>query len=159
MPKTTIIVSNIINELMTKILNGEVDYNILNQKIEEIHQVSENLNPEEYLYYHGQLDLIRKYYPKLITRDEEKYKSIIWSKSRFFKPILSTLYECGALSHQELADILGIKKNYLSNIIKKMEPYYLLEAESFGSKKIYRLTKNGIQLMKRECETDYTQIF
>ena len=79
------------------------------------------------------------------------------SMSKYVPMFLVYLYEhrnnqyC---SHNELCLFLNLKKNNLSNIVKRLEGMDILDIKKEGRNKYYRLTPNGIKLYESLLEND-----
>lgn len=76
---------------------------------------------------------------------EEDY-NLLFCKSRYSIIIVNYLYsQKSPINHQRLADFLKIKKNNLSNIIRKLEPFDIIFAQKIGKNVYYSLTAKGIE--------------
>lgn len=60
--------------------------------------------------------------------------------------IIKIVYKERRITHQELADKLGLQKNYLTNIMKKVYTYDIFDVEKIGKNKWYELTKTGMEI-------------
>lgn len=60
--------------------------------------------------------------------------------------IIKIVYKERRITHQELADKLGLQKNYLTNIMKKVYTYDIFDVERIGKNKWYELTKTGMEI-------------
>jgi len=75
---------------------------------------------------------------------EADYKTLL-SKSQYSVRISKILRSKKTLTHDELRQELGIEKNNLSNIIKKLEPFGIIYASRIGKNVFYSLTPKGIE--------------
>ena len=62
------------------------------------------------------------------------------------RDIIKIVYKERRITHQELADKLGLQKNYLTNIMKKVYTYDIFDVEKIGKNKWYELTKTGMEI-------------
>lgn len=60
--------------------------------------------------------------------------------------IIKIVYKERRITHQKLADKLGLQKNYLTNIMKKVYTYDIFDVEKIGKNKWYELTKTGMEI-------------
>lgn len=75
---------------------------------------------------------------------EADYKALL-SKSQYSVRISKILRSKKTLTHDQLRQELGIEKNNLSNIIKKLEPFDIIFARKIGKNVFYSLSPKGIE--------------
>lgn len=68
---------------------------------------------------------------------------LLLTKSKHSIEIATILFIKGTLTHDELASALNIKKNNLSNIIRKIEPFDILFIRRIGRNVYYSLNVKG----------------
>ena len=64
-----------------------------------------------------------------------------------------------SVSHTEIYEALGISKNNLTNIIKRLLPTGLLEIEKEGRNKYYRLSNLGIEFYNSLLEKENSHYY
>ena len=79
-------------------------------------------------------------------KEESVNPKIILDLNCHMKDIIKIVYKERRITHQELADKLGLQKNYLTNIMKKVIIYDIFDVEKIGKKKWYELTKKGMKI-------------
>ena len=77
----------------------------------------------------------------------EDYK-LLYKKSKYSIDVTKKLYELGSITHQKLSDSLNIKKNNLSNIMRKLEPFEIVETERIGKNVFYSLSAKGYEFFE-----------
>lgn len=136
-------ISNLINndtiskeilELSKKALNKTISEETFNQKITDFYGKTSSFKVEEYNYIVGQLNLLEEIFAYL-----KNEKEIV--RSKYVTDIIEILKEQDVLSHTELAYFLGIKKNHLSNIVKKFDLGKDVNIKKVGRMKLYSLKK------------------
>ena len=78
---------------------------------------------------------------------EEDYKALL-SRSRYSVEISKVLFDKITLSHNELCDAINIKKNNLSNVVKKLAPFEILFVRRIGKNVYYSLSPKGFEFYK-----------
>ena len=78
---------------------------------------------------------------------EEDYKALL-SRSRYSVEISKVLFDKVTLSHNELCEAVKIKKNNLSNIVKKLAPFEILFVRKIGKNVYYSLSPKGFEFYK-----------
>lgn len=75
---------------------------------------------------------------------DQDYKNLL-AKSKHSIGVAEILYKNGTMNHNELAKALGIKKNNLTNVIKKLEPFDILFFRRIGKNVYYSLNAKGYE--------------
>ena len=78
----------------------------------------------------------------------EKDYELLFKKSRYSIEITNMLFNCGTMTHQKLSDKLGIKKNNLTNIVRKLDPFEILFVRKIGKNVFYSLNAKGVEFYK-----------
>lgn len=128
------IISKEILELSKKVLNKTISEETFNQKITNFYDKTSSFKVEEYNYIVGQLSLLEEIFAYL-----KNEKEVV--RSKYVTDIIEILKEQDVLSHTELAYFLGIKKNHLSNIVKKFDLGKEVNIKKVGRMKLYSLKK------------------
>ncbi len=84
---------------------------------------------------------------------DEDYKALL-SRSKYSVEISKVLFDKDTLSHSELCDAIKIKKNNLSNIVKKLEPFGILFVRRIGKNVYYSLSPKGFEFYRYFTETE-----
>ena len=78
---------------------------------------------------------------------EEDYKALL-SRSRYSVEISKVLFDRVTLSHNELCEAIDVKKNNLSNVVKKLAPFEILFVRRIGKNVYYSLSPKGFEFYK-----------
>lgn len=79
-------------------------------------------------------------------KEESINPKMILNLNNHMEDIIRIVYKERRITHQELADTLGLQKNYLTNIMKRVYAYDIFDVERIGKNKWYELTKNGMKI-------------
>lgn len=81
---------------------------------------------------------------------------------RYVKQILLQIYQSPDIRHNELADKVGIAANYLSELMKLLEPTGSIDRYAYGRNTYYELTLDGQQFVEenlRESNHDNGEFY